>query len=287
MFYTDNHGEWVPACKLSHLKPGLFQGAPVGLDSCSHPLSTMKPPPKGFPKSGLLYPDALKEMPQLVPPAVWFPYPEMGRSHSEFVYDATGGKFGPFDQQLFVGDQANAIIIRVTLEKVDGEYQGACYPFRSGFDSGVLRLAWGKDGSLFAGGTNRGWGGGPKPYCLQRVVWTGKTPFEILEMKATPTGFKVSFTQPVDPATAGDVKSYAMQCWTYRYHADYGDKPREQHPLTIKSAKVADDGLSATIEVEGLSPYYVHELRLPGVRSRDGSALLHPIGYYTLNRIPK
>ena len=106
-------------------------------------------------------------------------------------------------------------------------------------------------------------------------------------MKATPAGFKVSFTQPVDAATASDVKSYAMQCWTYHYHSGYGDKQCEQHPLTIKSATAADDGLSATIEVEGLAPYYVHELRLPGVRNRDGAPLLHPVGYYTLNRIPK
>src|SRR5581483_10838470 len=222
MFYTDNQGDWVAVCKLSHLKHGLFQGNPIGLESCSHPLSTMKHPGKGLPKSGLDWGEAVKQMPFLVPPAVWFPYPEMGRSHSDFIYDNTGGKFGPFHNQLFVGDQGNAIIVRVFLEKVDGEYQGACFPFRKGFASGVLRMCWGKDGSMFVGGTNRGWGGGPKPYGLERLVFTGKTPFEVLEMKATPQGFRVTFTEPADPATAGDVKSYDMQAWTYRYHADYG-----------------------------------------------------------------
>lgn len=287
MFYTDNQGDWVAVCKLSHLKHGLFQGNPVGLESCDHPLSTMKPMPKGYPKSGLPWGEAVKEMPQLVPPAVWFPYPEMGKSHSDILTDSTGGKFGPFQNQLLVGDQGNAIIVRVFLEKVDGEYQGACFPFRKGFVSGVLRLCWGKDGSLFVGGTNRGWGGGPKPYGLERLVWTGKTPFEVHEMRARPDGFHLTFTQPVDPKTAGDAASYSMQSWTYRYHADYGDKPQDTQPVTIRKATVGADGKSVALQVDGLRPYHVHALKLDGVRNQEGLPLLHPIGYYTLNRIPR
>jgi hypothetical protein len=247
----------------------------------------MKNPGKGFPKQQLLWPDAVKEMPQLVPPAVWFPYPNQGRSHSDIVWDDTGGKFGPFAKQLYVGDQANAIILRVFLEKIDGEYQGACIPFRKGFQSGVLRMCWGHDGSMFVGGTNRGWGGGSRPYSLERLVWTGQVPFEVKEMHVRPHGFKLTFTEPVDAATAADVKSYAMQCWTYRYHAGYGDPPRELQPLTVRKATPAADGLSVELEVEGLKPYFVHELKLPGVRNRDGQPLLHPEAYYTLNRIPK
>lgn len=287
MFYTDNQGDWVAVCKLSHLKPGLFQGQTTGLESCHHPLSTMKPLPKGMPISGLNWGDAVAKMPYLVPPAVWFPYPEMGRSHSDFIYDNTGGKFGPFANQLFVGDQGNAIVVRVCLEKVDGEYQGACFPFRKGFASGVLRLAWGHDGSMFAGCTNRGWGGGPKPYGLNRVVWTGKTPFEVLEMKATPDGYRLTFTEPVDPVTAGDVKSYNVESWTYRYHSNYGDKPQNQHPLKVTAAKVSADGKTVDLAIEGREPFYVDQVRMDGIRNRDGRGLLHPIGYYTLNRIPK
>ncbi|HTU19803.1 MAG TPA: hypothetical protein VMG10_17200 [Gemmataceae bacterium] len=286
MFYTDNQGDWTAACKLSHLKPGLFQGEAVGLLSCDHPLSTMKHPGKGYPISGLLWPDAVQKMKWLVPPAVWFPYPQMGRSHSDVLCDITGGKFGPFAGQVFVGDQANAIVVRVFLEKVDGEYQGACFPFRKGFGSGVLRMCWGRDGSMFAGGTNRGWGGGSKPYALDRLVWTGKVPFEPHEMRATPTGFRVTFTRPVDRDTARDVKSYAMKCWTYKYHSGYGDPPRNLRDLTVEKVRVSEDGRAVDLEVKGLAAYHVHELRLDGVRDRDGEPLLHPIGYYTLNRIP-
>ena len=47
------------------------------------------------------------------------------------------------------------------------------------------------------------------------------------------------------------------------------------------------DGKTVTLEVEGLAPYYVHELRLDGVRSAEGLPVLHPEAYYTLNRLPK
>jgi hypothetical protein len=286
MFYTDNQGDWTAVCKLSHLKPGLFQGEAVGLDSTDHPLSNMKHPGKNLPKSGLPWAEAAKEMPWLVPPAVWFPYPEMGRSHSDVQADLTGGKFGPFAGQLFVGDQGNAIITRVFLEKVGGEYQGACFPFRKSFGSGVLRMCWGKDGSMFVGGTNRGWGGGSKPYSLDRLVWTGKTPFEVLEMKARPNGFELKFTMPVDPATAGDVASYKMKSWTYNYHRDYGDKQRDEQPLTIAKATVSSDNKSVILDIDSLKPFYVHELRLPGVKNAEGDKLLHDVGYYTLQKIP-
>ena len=85
--------------------------------------------------------------------------------------------------------------MRVSLEMIDGKYQGACYPFRQGFGSGALSVLQGPDGSLFVGGTNRGWGSrGPKNVSLDRLVWTGETPFEVLEMKAKPDGFTLSFT---------------------------------------------------------------------------------------------
>src|SRR5207249_9157811 len=142
-------------------------------------------------------------MPPCAAPAVWFPYGRMGQSASEPIWDTTGGKFGPFAGQCFIGDNSKSSVMRVYLEKVNGRYQGACFPFRSGFQCGINRLVFGPDGSLYAGQTNRGWGSvGGKPYGLQRLVYTGVVPFEIHAMKLTRGGFDLNFTKPVDPATA-------------------------------------------------------------------------------------
>ena len=43
------------------------------------------------------------------------------------------------------------------MEKVEGEYQGACFPFVGGFASGIVRLSFAPDGSLMVGMTSRGW----------------------------------------------------------------------------------------------------------------------------------
>src|SRR5207248_10576455 len=170
-----------------------------------------------------------RRIPQLVPPALPFPCGKMGQSASGIDCDLSGGKFGPFAKQLFVGDQTHSTVMRVYLEKVNGRYQGACFPFRQGFGSGVVPVRFGPDGSLFVGGTNRGWGSrGPKPFAIERLVWTGKVPFEVHEMRARHDGFELTFTKPIDPETAGKVESYSMSTFTYIFQSSYGSPEVDQ-----------------------------------------------------------
>ena len=92
--------------------------------------------------------------------------------------------------------------MRVFMEKIDGHYQGACFPFREGLASGSLSMQLDPSGALFVGGTNRGWGSrGSKPFALERMNWSGKVPFEVHEMRAKTDGFELTFTQPVDKAS--------------------------------------------------------------------------------------
>ncbi len=286
MFYTDQQGNWVPTNSLHHLRSGLFTHHPESLASMNVPGSTIHGV-KTIP-DGLALPEALKRFPQMAPPAVWLPYKKVGQSSTDILLDNSQGKFGPFAGQLFIGEFTLAGVNRVFLEKVDGEYQGACFPFRQGFASAVLRLSQGEDGSVFAGLTNRGWSSlGTASYGLQRLVWTGKTPFEIQEMRARPDGFELVFTKPVDPTSAAKIESYALSSYTYEYHATYGSDEIQTQSLAIQSATVSEDGKSVRLKVTGLRPLFVHELVARGVRSADGEALLHPDAYYTLNRIPK
>ena len=286
MFYTDQQGNWVPTNSLHHMRKGAFFHHPEALASQTLPDS----PLKGIERipDGLPYPEAIQRFPELKPPAVWFPYKKVGQSATDILLDDSGGKFGPFAGQLFIGEFTQAGINRVFLEKVEGEYQGACFPFRSGFASAVLRMAQGTDGSVFVGLSNRGWSSlGTAAYGLQRLVWTGKTPFEIREMRARPDGFELIFTKSVDPQTAGDVTSYRMKSYTYLYHGTYGSDEIQNQTLTIREAKVSSDGKRVLLKVEGLRELFVHELEAKGIRSQSGESLLHPEAYYTLNRIPK
>jgi hypothetical protein len=201
--------------------------------------------------------------------------------------DDSHGKFGPFSGQLFVGEFTQAGVNRVFLEKVGGEYQGACFPFRLGFASAVLRLVQGSDGSLFAGLTNRGWSSlGSASYGLQRLVWTGRTPPEIKEVRAQPDGFDLIFTLPVDPQSAADPGSYQLNRFTYLYHSTYGSDEIQKSDLEVDSVIVSDDCRRASLKVSGLRELFVHQIVAAGVRDQEGNPLLHPDAYYTLNRIP-
>jgi hypothetical protein len=249
----------------------------------------------------------------------------MGQSTSGIACDVSNGKLGPFTRQLFLGDQGYSSIYRVTLEKVKGVYQGACYPFRRGFASGIIPMLQAPDGSIFVGGSNRGWGSkGPRPFALERMVWSGKTPFEILNMQVKPDGFDLTFTQPIDPVTAADVKSYTLSTYTYIYQSGYGSPEVDPTTCTIKSAKVSDDGLHVRLTVadvppstqpaaaaappaptpkpaanskeaapaapgppSALVPGHIHELHLDGVRNAKSEPLLHPVAYYTLWYLPE
>jgi hypothetical protein len=290
LFYTDNQGEWVATNKLVHLQEGDYEGHPAGLRWVKQSpfANTLK---ESYP-SGMLYDgqkgSATEGMPQHKQPAIWFPYGRMGQSASEPIWDTTGGKFGPFAGQCLVGDQTKSMIMRVYLEKINGKYQGACFPFRSGFECGINRLCFGPDASLYVGMTNRGWGSvGGKPYGLQRLVYTGVRPFEIHQMKLTTEGFDLTFTKPLNVETAKGLNAYNLESFTHHYWSTYGSPEMDHKAEKIQAVSVSADGKQVSLKVSGFRPGRIYELHLDGVKSADGDALLHPVGYYTLNEIPK
>ncbi|MHC4379977.1 MAG: DUF7133 domain-containing protein, partial [Planctomycetota bacterium] len=285
LFYTDNQGEWVGASKLSILKPGDFHGHPFGMESAKLPASGMEYP--GELTDGILFPEALEAFPDLRLPAVWFPYDKMGRSPSGMAWDERGA-FGPFTGQLFVGDQYQASVLRVTLEQVDGEWQGACYPFRKGLAAGVIRVRQAGSGGLWLGMSDRGWPSlGAEGYGLQMLTWNGEVPFEIRTMQAASSGFVLTFTRPVDAARfAEDPPVFQIESYTYSWHSAYGSEEMDRLSLEVGPATLSSDGMKVELPVEGLREGYVHELRVDGLVDGSGHGLLHPEAYYTLIRIP-
>ena len=171
LFYAENQGDWIGSGYITHVTEGDFVGNPAGLRWSSMPGSPVTLTLNDIPDTGEPLFEVAKRVPGLKPPAVWFPHTILGISTSDIVPDTTGGAFGPFTGQLLVGDQGHSKIARVFLEKVNGVYQGAAFPFREGFASGVLRMAFDHEGGLFVGMTNRGWSStGKAPFGLQRLV---------------------------------------------------------------------------------------------------------------------
>ena len=155
IFHTDNQGPWNGTCGLKHLSPGKFMGHPGGFKWYPLASKTIGKTPRE-PKTDSRIMIKATKIPERESTAVMFPYEKMGKSASGVTCDLSDEKFGPFENQMFVSDQSQSVVMRVFLEKVNEHYQGACFPFRSGFSSGNVGMEMTPEGSMFVGGTNRG-----------------------------------------------------------------------------------------------------------------------------------
>lgn len=287
IFYDDNQGVWNGSSSLKHLKQGAFEGHPEPLkwwDLANGALG--KKPLATVDKSRVEA--ERKHNPNYVPPAVVLPHAHVGNSPTAWDWDESG-KFGPFTKQLFIADQTFSTLNRIFIEKVNDVYQGACFPFLKGLRSGPIGVRMSGDGTaLFVGGSDRGWGArGGYPAAIERVRWTGKVPFEIHEMRAKPDGFELTFTSPIDPASAKNPDSYKAREYTWALREEYGGPEVDEVIPKIEVVSVGQDAKSVRIKVTPLTKGHVHQISLLGVKSAEGQNLLHPTGYYTLNEIPK
>lgn len=272
LFYTDNQGNWVPSSFIAHVEKGSFQAEPTSLRD--HPDFSMEQL-KGMSDAEL---EALRNI-----PAVFLPHVEVANSPGNLTWDTTGGKFGPFEGQMFVVDHTQCNLSRVVVEKIGGRYQGAVIPFLKGFQSGNIRQVFDADGTLWVGQTKRGWGiRGPKPYGLQKVVWDGETvPFEILDISLQPDGFELRFTKPVNTeAIPEDVVSGSS--WWYPYNARYGSPKTDEKDLKLAGTTWGSDGKSLKVRLELAEKRVFHLSLHEALRATDGSALGNRDVYYTL-----
>jgi glucose/arabinose dehydrogenase len=199
IFVTDNQGNWIGTCKLNHLETNKFYGF-------QHEGIRQKLP---------------RTAEDVEPPALWLP--RVLSPSASGIETISTEAFGPFKGQMLIGDFQNSIVMRAFLEKVNGKWQGAVFPFAKGFLSGVNRLSFGKDGKLYVGGGKRTWStAAPKEYSLDRVSFTGKAPFEVSEVRALKDGFELRFTKAVDGDVANDAENYLVKQFGYKYHEEYG-----------------------------------------------------------------
>jgi glucose/arabinose dehydrogenase/mono/diheme cytochrome c family protein len=262
IFFTDNQGEWVATNKLCHLAEGRFYGFP----NPAQRQHATKPPGKT---------------------AVWIPY-GWAKSVNGVTYDDTGGKFGPFAGQFFLAElMFGGAIVRASVEKVNGEWQGACFPFWGRGLLGPLTLAFDPKGRLFVGGiTEPGWMAQPDRGALFRIDYTGQVPFEMQTIQVQPRGFRIVFTTPVSPETARDVAAYQVEHYRYEYTGAYGSPELDRTRVTVERAEVASDGRSVDLITGSLVKDRVYLIQARGVRSVKAESLVHPVGAYTLNEMP-
>lgn len=274
LLVDDNQGDWLGTSKLYYVEPGKFYG---------HPASLIWK--EGFPDIEPLTLSVKQLDSMRTKEIVAFPHQKMAHSPTQILTDETGGKFGPYAGQTFVGEMDFSRLIRVLLEEVNGQVQGACIPFfdKAGLRLGNNRLAFAPDGSLWLGQTDHGWVGSRG---IQRIRYKGGIPLDLLAMSLTKTGFDLTFTQPLDEAQAQQVANYAFRRYYYKYHRDYGSPETDVAPVPVTSATLSPDRKTVSLTLADLRPGYVYELTMGALTANGGQKkVVNRLVCYTLNTL--
>ncbi|MEX2175657.1 MAG: c-type cytochrome [Pirellulaceae bacterium] len=208
-------------------------------------------------------------------PLAWLPR-LMDNSSGGQVW-VTSDRWGPLGGQLLHLSFGKCRMSLVLREQIEGQTQGAVVELPLGFSSGIMRGRFSeRDGQLYVSGL-KGWASAAvDDGCLQRVRYTGRAVAMPVERATHANGLAITFSQPLERATAEDPGSYRGEQWNYRYAATYGSEDwklseanAEGHdPLPIRSATLLDDGRSVFLEIPNLRPAHQtsieYSLRLAG-----------------------
>ncbi len=264
LLVTDNQGDWMPVCPVFAIKQGAFYGHPASL-------RWYEDQPDVEPSDTLPHPDVTREH-----PALWLPY-KWSRSTGNVILDTSGG---PFQGQYLIAELTNGQILRANFETINGVLQGACWPAHERVGSSY-HIEYGPDGTLYAGMTNRGWGGLAPGSGIARVKYNGVLPLEMQSAHLIDHGFEITFTKPLEkvPVVTGEK-------YDYNYWWEYGSPRQHVEPLQISNVDLSPDGRKATVTIDNLESGKCVMVQFSGAMSTDGSELLHPEFSYTINTMP-
>lgn len=263
LFIADNQGDWLPASKILHVTEGaFFNSYAVSADSARNATKTPKPP------------------------VVWLPQDEIGNSPSTPM----GINVGPYQGQMIHGEVTHGGVKRVFVEKVAGEYQGAVFRFIQGLESGVNRMVWGPDSSLYIGGvgsTGNWQHTGKLWYGLQRLTYNEKPAFEMLAVRAKSDGVEIELTEALAADLGADPSEYDIQQWRYEPTAEYGGPKLDLERLTVASVHISPDRKRLFLELPEMKADRVVYVHLPNYwTSSENREIWSTEAWYTMNQIP-
>ena len=269
LLVSDNQGDWLGTSKLHHIEEGKFYGHPASL--------VWDPLVKGDPMK--IPVGELNKM--RTPAAGLFAHGLIANSPTQPLLDNTAGKFGPFANQMIIGEMNLPHLVRFIPDEVDGVLQGTLVPFlkKTSLGKGNNRLVFGPDGSLWAGKMHLVWAGGEG---LKRIKWTGKSSFEVKDVKLTKTGFDLTFTEALNEELVKQLNNTKITSYSYSYHAKYGSKKMGKRDILVKSVRLSQDNKTLSLSVNDLTPGRVYEFNLGNLKNNQNKSLQSALFCYNL-----
>ena len=111
------------------------------------------------------------------------------------------------------------------------------------------------------------------PGGFYRIRTTGKPMFLPTGLHATKKGIQITFTEPIDRASASDASHYSVKSWSLRRTANYGSKHYDEMPQAVSSATLSDDARTVFLTLPEIHPTWCMEIqyRLKGRGARPAS----------------
>jgi hypothetical protein len=266
---SDNQGNWIPASKISFVRPNGFYGFVA--DPRVEPSATG---PASFDQ-----------------PICWIPQAWDNSSAGQVWAPSSWGPLG--GKMLHTSYGAAALFAVLAEQTSDGAVQGGVIKLPLKFDSGIMRARIGPhDQQLYVVGL-KGWQtAGAKEGCLQRVRFTGHPFYAPVDLHVAHDAIVLRFAVPLDAATASDLQNYAIEQWNYRWSSTYGSaeysiaKPGAvgRDDVEIKAAMLSTDRKEIRLSVPHLQP--VMQMHITGnVRAQDGHDVRFEIAN-TIQQVP-
>ena len=245
----DNEGTYMPRCRLNWIEEAGFY---AGVKDTAH----RAPVP---------------DQPDL--PLCWMPM-DVDNSSGGQVW-VTSKAWKDLYGRLLHNSYGQCSTYLVLPERVDGRMQGGVVRLPVNYTSSAMRGRFSPiDGQLYTIGL-KGWQtSAAREGGFHRVRRTNK-PLDLpVALSTCDRGVYLTFSSPVDAELAADPESYSVEIWNYLYSQNYGspelsvlepERKRERgkenrDPLTVKSAKLAEDRCTVFLEVEGMRP--VHQMKI-------------------------
>ncbi len=307
LFVTDNQGNYNPFNELNHVK----KGAHYGFINTLEKEKGYKPPPLTPPAINIPHPwtRSVNGICFLDTPALLAgtkpgpgasptdsPSPSSPSAPVPRPLSPASSIYGPLEGHLIGCEYDTRRLIRMSLDKVNGDYQGCCYPLsippadvEKGLLGPIVCAIKPTTGELYVGEIrDSGWGAGNNIGQIVKIkIEPEKLPCGIAEVRATKTGFSIDFFRPIDRSKAADLTSYSIQSYRRESTPAYGGPDLDRRTETINTAVVSADGKRVTLTLPELrAGGHVYEIRVKNLA--PGGEIFHPDeAHYTMNQIPE
>ncbi len=294
----DNQGHWIPSAKLNFVKQGGFYGMTPAAQreltltrkgtniviNPSDPDARAKVKLVGWDKDAPI-PTSYDQ------PITWVPH-GVDNSSGGQVY-VTSDKWGPFKGHPLFQSYGKCTLFHVMTEEVEGVMQAGLVQFPLKFNSGLMRARFNpKDGQLYQCGL-KGWQtSATKDGGFYRVRYTGKPVATPHQFHIRKNGVEITFTTPLDTASAADAGNWSVEQWNLIYSGGYGsaevstDDPtkRGHDKVTLTGVKVMPDQKTVLLEIPGLKP--VNQMKIKfSIKAADGTAINQEL-FNTIHKVP-